>query len=392
VWYVLAKNEGHGFTKLHRRRSHQYVKISRTDAIAQPCCVRIRASVRGNSRSTHVSAVGMIAPNYSNSAQPPEQRKTPAVRLEESLRDLVHEEMGVVRSEAQKPIPSRSDAFWLFLCVADAALIIWLLPDAVLGDKRLELLSKLFTWLGGSLFVLGYVWFRELFLAFVRHRAFRIVLLAIPALVFPAYVTQAPVFFVKPQVDPPNAEVVIKGRPVHITGIRLPLQSEEEVVVTVRGEGNNPQVYTKGFKLTRSDIWRTWWRDEQPYFALRFYVPLTFVGGVPEIIELVKDEGGFDREFRESGPKLTFRNQNGLNEEKPGMLTENNRITFSVPKQPLAGVGITVPYGKYSATAVFSDQQGCDKTAVFPFMAKPGVESPNSGLIEVERLCGGKNK
>lgn len=329
----------------------------------------------------------MIAPN--NSAQSPEQRKPPAARLEESLRDLIQEEMGVVRAESRKLVASRSDARWLFLCVADAALILWLLPDAVLGDKRLELVIKLFTWLGGSLFVLGYVWFRERFLAFVRNRGFRILLAAIPVSVLPSYVTQAPIFYVQPQVDPPNAEVVIKNRPVHITGIRLPLQSED-VVVTFRREGSDGKVYTQPpFKLTATAIWRTWWRDEQPYFALSFYVPLTFVDTVPETIEVVKEVGRGDREFRNSAPKLTFRNKDGVNEDQTGMWMEGNRIAFSVPNLPLKGVGITVPYGKYRATASFPDQQGCEKTTLFSFMAKPGVESTGSDLIAVERTCGG---
>ena len=326
----------------------------------------------------------MSTPDHSTTAQAPEQRKTPAARLEESLRDLVHEEMGVVRAEAQKPIPSRSDAFWLFVCVADAGLIIWLLPDAVLGDKRLELLSKLFTWLGGSLFVLGYVWFRELFLAFVRHRAFKITLLAIPVFIVPFHITQVPIFFVKPQVDPSNAEVEIKGRPVHITGIRLPLQSHE-AVVKIQGQGNNSKVYTRTFELTASDIWGTWWRDEQPYLPLTFYVPLTFEEA-PETIEIVKEDMRFDRKFRNSVPQLTFKNENGDNEDKPGTWMADGRIVFSIPNQPLGGAGITVPYGKYNATARFP---GCDKTAGFSFMAKPGIESTDSEPITVPRTCGG---
>jgi len=312
------------------------------------------------------------------------QDRPPAVRLEESLRDLVHEEMGVVRASAPKQLPSSSDAFWLFLCVADAALLLWLLPDAMLANKRMELVGKLLTWLGGSLFVLGYVWFRDLFLSFVRHRAFKITLILLPIFLIPAYVTQMDIFPASPIVEPPNAELEIDGVPRQKKNLKLSL-SYHAVIIRESGKHDESPINERPFEFGPTDVWDTWWNNKKFYWPLFYKVPVDFNLAGPETIELSKDDGRFDSEFRTSKPQLTFQGADGETNHF-GAWREGNSIIFSWPYQPgaIGSISLMLPYGTYHLTATFSDKPNCDKAAVISFTAKSGVELED---ISGDRKC-----
>jgi hypothetical protein len=344
-------------------------------------------NLAGAKTFTHAFSVYLMTdPAQPTTQEAGEQIRPPAARLEESLRDLVHEEMGIVRDSAQKKqTPSGKDAFWLFLCVADAALLLWLLPDAMLANKRMELVGKLLTWLGGSLFVLGYVWFRKLFLSFVRHRGFKITLITLPFFLVPLYVTQMDIFPGAPVVEPKNADLEIDGLPRQKENLKLSL-ANHTVIVRESGKYGEATGNEREFKFGPKVVWDRWWNDKKFYWPLFYKVPVDFNLEGPEKIELVKNDGRFDPEFRSSKPQLTVEGEGGEITNKDGTWRDDNSIVFDWPYSSgtEGSVAVTLPYGKYLLTATYSDKDKCDKGAVKSIMARPGVEAE---VISVERKC-----
>jgi hypothetical protein len=325
----------------------------------------------------------MTDPAPSNLAQD----DRPAIaRLEESLRDLVQDEMGHVRAITQPQVPSRSDAFWLFLSAADAALLLWIIPDAMLTNKRLELLGKIVTWLGGSLFVLGYVWFRERFLGYVRNRGFKITLAVIPVMVVPFYLTQFDIFRIKPVVEPSSAELEIQGEKRSIENLKVSL-SGSTVIVRLRGQGPNAPVYERPFPMTAGDVWRSWFYNEQPYWPLVFEVPLGFNKEGPEKIVASKETKVFDSGYV---PELTY--MNGAQQLKlAGTWEKDKSISWGWPYEPGTknSIRLTLPYGKYRLIATYADNELCPKTSEDEIDVKPGIEASE---LSIKRKCEAQRK
>lgn len=329
----------------------------------------------------------MIVQSHPTPKEAEDQTRPAAVRLEESLRDLVHEEMGLQRAAAQRPTPSRTDAFWLFLCVADAALLLWLLPDEKLSNKKLELIGKLVTWIGGSLFVLGYVWFRDLFLAYVRNRSFKITLAVLPFFLVPLYVTRMDVLTIAHEIKPSYAELEIDKLPAQKDKNRLSLRTHDIIVrVKARDNDDKEKIYERPFTLRPGDVWRSWWNTEKTLWPVDFPFLVHFNFEGPQRIELTKDDRIFDPEFRKQRPKLTFQNEDREDTSREGSWREDGAMTFNWPLKPgeVGSIGLKLPYGKYQLIATFADREGCEKTAAVPIMAKPGVEKE---LISVRRIC-----
>lgn len=313
--------------------------------------------------------------------EPEEPARPPAVRLEESLRDLVHEEMGVVRASAQKQTPSRSDAFWLFLCVADAALFLWLLPDEKLSDKRVELLFKLVTLLGGSLFVLGYVWFRDLFLAYVRHLWFKITLVALPFLLVPIYVTGMDIFPIAPEIEPRNAELEIDGVTRQKNNLKVSLRSHK-VIVRVKSPNDQDTPTERPFPLSPGAIWRSWRNNEQPHWPVDFPVPVNFSEEGPETVELIKEDGKFDPEFRGSRPQMLVTKRGEITPHLGDWKGDAILFTWPYPPGQVAIINLKLPYGSYRLTAHFADKVGCEKSAFADIAVNASVK-----LKDVARIC-----
>jgi hypothetical protein len=132
-------------------------------------------------------------------------------KVEESLRELVREEL---KGHKPPPAPDKRQVIWLCLFVANTALLLWLLPETIFTTKRAENLGKILIWLGSSVFISSFVWFREKLLVLTHSRAIKIVLIVALPILMLVYLSQLDIFTIHPVLQPSNAELILDGQAV----------------------------------------------------------------------------------------------------------------------------------------------------------------------------------
>jgi hypothetical protein len=206
-------------------------------------------------------------------------------KIEESLRELVREEL---KGKPPPPVPDRRQIIWLCLCVANVALLLWLLPETIFKD-RAENLSKFVLWLGSSVFVSSFVWFREQLLGLTQKRPFKIGLLVIFPILMLIYVSQLNIFAIHPDIQPTDAQVIIEGQPVSDEdrqNLPLSLTTHWITVQPADWPQNDPNHYPRPrrFRLTRADVFWAWWGRKQPRWRLVCDVYVKVQGAVDEVV------------------------------------------------------------------------------------------------------------
>jgi len=320
----------------------------------------------------------MNEPKPHRAEEPSRELQAPVAKLEESLRELIRQELG--HPPPLRPTPSGVEALWLFLCIANAALILLLLPDALLKSVKWRTLSNIIMWLSGSLFVLGSVWFRELFLELSRGRL-RFLQLALLALLLPLYISQTPVFKIYPEIEPADvAEVEYEGQVESgwVNGLWVPLKPH---TFTVRRKpradaGIDPGVDpdkdpNKAWKerkidVSRFDLLRIWWRgpEEKPHWPLLF--PTAFYAAKPVGEVIVWRRGGeFDPAYLKEPAPLQPDNP-----QQDAALQSDTRdgspvLVYRWPFKDKAGyLNQWHPLGKYEISA---RADGCDEATAQEF-------------------------
>lgn len=279
-------------------------------------------------------------------------------KVEESLRELVREEL---KGQKPTPLPDKRQIVWLFLCVANTALLLWLLPETLFKNERIENLSKVVVWLGSSIFISSFVWFREKLLVLTLNGLFKIILVvALPVLTL-IYISQLNIFAIHPDIEPQDAEVIVRGQ-------TLTEEDREDIAlsldthwITVQPADwhpqNNPNQYPKPrkFKLTRLDVLRAWWGSDQPRWYLVYDVYVQPQGAVDEVIvEPLKGE--FDREFMmRPDPPLSPTDTNLPILGAPS--AQGKDLVYEWHGIANAQLPLRLPHGKY---AIFSRKNSCE--------------------------------
>ena len=263
-----------------------------------------------------------------------ENRRSPADKLVESMRDLVREELQRPSlSPAPAPkLPNWKDAFWLAIFIADVVLLFSWFPEEAKGP--LEFLGKFLPWLLGGLFVAANDWFRDRLLEISRARRLRAAQLTFLILGLTFGRIEIPI---TPSVNPAEAHLYIDGQ------MRA---SDQKIWLTIRNhqvkvsEGLDPSdVLAKDREFRLS-----WWQILSAPFhnGRRQEWSLVYSLSVmtPKIcaVTITKQDGAFDSEFLEAVhvEKLRKRNENALEFQSFGPEKDNS---------------IELPYGKYVAQA-----------------------------------------
>jgi hypothetical protein len=312
--------------------------------------------------------------------QPHADAKPPSAALVEAIRGLVREEMGQAASEEATPAPSRSDAFWLFLCLANVAMLLWWTPEAVLENPKLEFLVKLIPLVGGYLFALGYLWFRNNLLAAGRSGKFKAAQLLLAAVLLPAGLSQTNIFHLKPLLEPDKAVTVsVGGEEVDPKRIWLPLGTHEFKIRFGRKEGAD-RWEERTFKLGPWQMLKALWA--RPRWPLLYKI--TFIYSASDVEVVVRRvEGEYDAGFLE-----TLRNPPDDLHVKWEEGESQPTFVYSCTAKSFGGVGgsesVSLPPGTYS---MYARKKGCgqsDPLTVVIGLEKPATQADFS-LLKCER-------
>jgi hypothetical protein len=290
--------------------------------------------------------------------------------FEESLRELVREEM---TGRPPEPAPGGRQFFWLFLCVANAAMLIWLLPETIFHNERIENLSKFVAWLGGSVFVSSFVWFREELLRLTRSRIFRLAQLFLLPLITMLYLSQLSIFKIHPIIEPREVELIVDGQNVseeEREDLRLSL-GEHKIVVQPSGwiAQTDQSVYPqpRKFKLYLSDVFSAWRGGEQPRWSLIYNVYVNPHGAVDEVV-VQNLEMNFDSAFMKKPEPPLSPAESSIGAPK----ASERELVYQWHGPPNATLPLRLPYGKY---LIFSRKKDCAEK--FP----TEVEVPTVGNV-----------
>ena len=315
-------------------------------------------------------------------AEQPDPSKPPAAKVEEAIRALVREEMGKAAAEEKTPAPSGRDAFWLFLCLANIAMLLWWTPEAVLDNPKLEFLFKMIPLVGGYLFALGYLWFRDNLLAAGRSRKFKVSQVLLFAVLLPAGLTQTNVFHLKPLLEPDKAvAVAVIGEDAGVEDldpkrIWLPLRAHKFKIRFADKDGAD-KWEERTFTLTPWQMLKAVWT--RPRWPLLYRVKLRYMTSDVKVV-IKNISGDYDADFlavlRKKPPDIPV--------EWP---SEEDRRTFiySCTAVAFGGIGgadsISLPPGTYE---MYAKKQGCTQTETK--IVNIGLDKPTEMPIDFSSL------
>jgi hypothetical protein len=287
-------------------------------------------------------------------------------KIEESLRELVREEL---KGKPPPPVPDRRQIIWLCLCVANVALLLWLLPETIFKD-RAENLSKFVVWLGSSVFVSSFVWFREQLLGLTRSRVFKITLaVAVPILML-VYISQLNIFAIHPDIEPRNLRMIVDEQPAgdeDPQNLSVSLQTHS---ITVQPANWRPQnddnIYPRPrtFKLTKLDVLQAWWGTKKPRWRLIYDVYVQPAGAVDEVIVRPVE---IDRDFM-------LKPDPPLSDFIGAPAVRGQELVYDWHGAEDAQLPLRLPEGKYT---IFSRKKKCDgqeKQVEVPFVKNATTE------------------
>lgn len=291
-------------------------------------------------------------------------------RLDEIIRQIVREEITnpSVPAVSEPLQPTLKDGIWLLVMVTNVALLLALVPDTILTNSKLGLFLKLVPWLGSSLFVLGYAWFRDGILDLTRRRIFKVLLLAALVILTPLAVSKLRIFRIHPLIEPSTAKVLIDDKPVMTNsddGINVSLQSHTITIMEDSaddGENADEKKQNKRkFQMSFREVFRAW-RDSsyRPRWPLIYDVTVSDQKLV-DLIEIRK-EGDFDPDFW-AQPAPAYGGAEVIRGAEPGLLLFN---------WTGGDVSLRLPYGRYKLTA---RRQNCADSEDQTVDVKKGVDS-----------------
>jgi hypothetical protein len=236
-----------------------------------------------------------------------------SLEADESNQDVSAPVTSTEGAPSQEQAESQSDGgqatlkhvFLFVVVVANVALLISLIPTEILGSQKLSSLLKVVSWLGSSVFVLGFKWLRDWILKLTEKVVFEVsqavLFLALVLLVF----SQLQIFKLHVVIEPDDAEVQIdNGKPESVASgwIEVSLQPHE-IIVTDKKPDDNEQPIKRKFSLAFRDIFHAWRNPEFGiHLPLLYDVPIEVQNGINEL-EIRKNDRKFDPEFWNSPPK-----------------------------------------------------------------------------------------
>jgi len=231
-----------------------------------------------------------------------EDKSKPSVPNIPKKRIPPHKRRKATQSATQ---PSIKHAFWFVVFVLNAAFLIFLIPTSILGNEKLSLLLKAVSWLGGSVLVLGFKWFRDHILKLTERLVFKTIQCILLIVLSVILILGLPLFKLYLFIEPADAEVQIDEAKMQSAAagcVRLSLQPHE-ITVTDKKTDDNGQPIQRKFNFAFSDIFQAWRNPKRGlHMPLLYDVPIEVENAVTDLT-IRKDDLRFDSEFWNNPPK-----------------------------------------------------------------------------------------
>ena len=321
-------------------------------------------------KETTVEEVVSPPAELPGNGQLPADNRPASIKLEQAIREVVREEVArprpLIVPEAK---PTFSDAAWWLLCLIDIALLLWWIPENFFESRRVDFFIKAAAFIGSSLFLLTYAWFKEQILSFTRRRIFHVLVIAFLIVLLPFYISLFPIFRLNPRVEPQTAELIVDGKTetkFRPDDLRL---SVGQHTITVIDTTSDEKPNSRDFQVGYLDFLRSWFRkDAGPYWPLLYPVGIsTDEPGV--VIVIRKKDGDFDRDFTRGRHTTGFK--------APIQFIEPKVLSFAANENGIDS--ISLPYGTYEFIA---RKEGCGQT-------EPQIISAHNAdaAFTIEGLC-----
>jgi len=270
----------------------------------------------------------------------------------------------------QPPLPSRSTAIWLCVTLLNLVLIVFLIPDSLLKNQRVEFIVKAVP-VATGLFIAGYVWIKALFLDFLTHRSYKIAQTAILTIVILLHASQWPIVMINPQLEPADAFLGVDGsEPAPYDGGGFRVSVNDHTVKLVKTTSKQETI-ERSIPISYQQILRAILRNYNPRWPLLYPVAVDIQQPGVEV-RIKKTDGYFDEYFRS---KKHFSSRNLPLELDPN--SGDTLIYQSGNDQIVPDDVLELPYGDYLVKAT---RVGC-KNSYEPIELSIGKGSDLKYLI-----------
>jgi hypothetical protein len=223
-------------------------------------------------------------------------------------------------------------------------LVVFLIPDSLLKNERVEFLVKAVP-VAAGLFVAGYVWIKAHFLEFLAQRSYKIVQTTILGMLILLHTSQFPIIKINPQLEPADALLAIDGsepEPYDGSGFRVSVNDHTVRIVKTTFK---QVTIERTIKTSYKEILAAIFRNYSPHWPLLYQVAVDIQQPGVEV-RIRKTDGEFDEDFC-SKAHLTGRNV-------PLTLDHNSRDTliyYSGNDEVVGDDVLELPYGEYVVNA-----------------------------------------
>lgn len=244
---------------------------------------------------------------------------------------------------AQPPPPSFWNAIWLVITFVNFVLFLFIIPESLFKDERIELIVKAGSFLV-TIFVGGFLWLKTRFFDFLGRTAFKVSQSALLGVLVTLHLSQFSLFPIYPAIKPADATLKVDGAPVKYDGKRLRLPISDHKITIGNAEEENEREFSVSYK----DVLFSMFKGYRPSWSLLYNVKLSISDAKVEVV-IRKLDGEFDDDYREKREPTTL--------GQPFKQTAKDTFVYLSKDEPLGSTdNIRLPYGDYEFTA---RRQGC---------------------------------
>jgi len=237
---------------------------------------------------------------------------------------------------AKPPLPSRSTAIWLCVTLLNLVLLVFLVPESLLKDQRVDFLVKAVP-VAAGLFVAGYVWIKAHFLDFLAHGSYKIVQTALLSVLILLHASQFPIVRITPQLEPADAWLGVDGSEPgpYNGGLRVSVRDHTVKVVKIMPR---QRTIEREIKISFKDMLAAIFTNYSPRWPLLYEVAVVIQQPGVEV-RISKTDGEFDEDF------TSRRHFTGLT--LPLKLDPLSRTLIYYNGDVVGDDAIELPYGEY---------------------------------------------
>ena len=274
--------------------------------------------------------------------------------------------------EAKQDVkPSRRDALLLVVTVANICLLAFLIPSSLWKNEKVDLIMKIVP-SAASAFAAGYLWISKRFLSFLKSTAYMAVQLIALGVLFTLHVTQLPIVFIRPTVQPSLSRLSLDGGPFEDydgEGFRVSISNHTVNGVSRAGDCEG------SFDISYGEAFFAFFKEFTPLWQLNYDVTVDTAEPHAQIT-ITKTDAKFDTSYRRKMPREW--------PERPPVFTSDEELTYKGADLPQGSADkFKLPYGNYKVTKRVLIENVCDERQSADLIVGQGKQH----IVEFEELC-----